>query len=314
MTGTGPSSGTPASETPTGAPRCGYVALIGAPNAGKSTLLNKIVGSKVAIVTRKVQTTRTRITGIAVQGPAQMVFVDTPGIFEPRRRIDRAMVGAAWRGAEDADEIVVLVDSARGITEDTNRIVAQLKDNGRHAVLALNKVDAVAHLKLLELATQLNDTGVFVETFMISALTGDGVKDLVDFLAARLPEGPWLYPEDQLSDTTERLMAAEITREKIYERLHQELPYQTAVETEDWKDQKDGSARISQVIYVQSKTQRPIILGKGGRTIKELGVLARADMEKAFGRRVHLFLHVKLKPEWAEDRDHYRAIGLDYSE
>ncbi len=298
-------------ETPT---HCGYIALIGAPNAGKSTLLNQIVGTKVAIVTRKVQTTRTRITGIAIRGRTQIIFVDTPGIFAPRRRIDRAMVGAAWRGAQDADEIVVLVDATRGISEDTERIVSQLNDTGRQAVLALNKVDAVERPKLLELATRLNDSGAFFETFMISALTGDGVDDLVGFVAARLPEGPWLYPRDQLSDITERLMAAEITREKIYERLHQELPYQTAVDTEDWQDQKDGSARINQVIYVQSKSQRPIVLGKGGRTIKELGSLARADMEQAFGRRVHLFLHVKIKPEWGDDRDYYRAIGLEYPE
>ncbi len=296
------------------ATRCGYVALIGAPNAGKSTLLNQVVGTKVAIVTRKVQTTRTRIIGISVRGPVQMIFVDTPGIFAPRRRIDQAMVGAAWRGAQDADEIVVLVDAIRGMTEDTERIVAQLKVRGRQAVLALNKVDAVKRPQLLELASHLNETGAFHEVFMISALNGDGVSDLVEFLAARLPSGLWLYPEDQLSDMTERLMAAEITREKIYERLHQELPYQTAVDTENWQDQDDGSARINQVIYVQSKSQRPIVLGKGGRTIKELGSLARADMEQAFGRRVHLFLHVKVKPEWADDRDYYRAIGLEYPE
>ncbi len=296
------------------ATRCGFVALIGAPNAGKSTLLNQVVGAKVAIVTRKVQTTRTRITGISVRGTVQMIFVDTPGIFAPRRRIDRAMVGAAWRGAQDADEIVVLVDAIRGVTKDTERIAAQLTKTGRRAVLALNKVDAVKRPQLLELADRLNQAGVFHETFMISALTGDGVGDLVEFLAARLPLGPWLYPEDQLSDITERLMAAEITREKMYQRLHQELPYQTAVETENWRDQADGSARINQIIYVQSKSQKPIVLGKGGRTIKEIGSLARADMEQAFGRRVHLFLHVKVKPDWADDRDHYRTLGLEYPE
>jgi GTPase len=294
--------------------RCGYVALIGAPNAGKSTLLNQVVGSKVAIVTRKVQTTRTRITGIAMEGAAQIIFVDTPGIFAPRRRLDRAMVGAAWRGAEDADVVVLLIDAERGVTPDTDRILSQLRKSGRKAILALNKVDAVARENLLELAASLNDSGLFSEIFMISALTGDGVKDLVASLPALLPAGPWLYPEDQLSDITERLMAAEITREKIYERLHQEMPYQTAVETEEWQDQKNGSARISQVIYVQSKSQKPIVLGKGGRTIKEIGSLARADMEKAFGRRVHLFLFVKIKPDWGEDKDHYRAIGLEYPE
>lgn len=293
---------------------CGYVALIGAPNAGKSTLLNQVVGTKVAIVTRKVQTTRTRITGITVEGNAQIIFVDTPGIFEPRRRIDRAMVGAAWRGADDADQIVVMVDAGRGVTGDTDRIIDQLRKSERKAVLALNKIDEVARPKLLKLAAELDARGVFSEIFMISALTGDGVRDLVDHLAGEMPKGPWLYPEDQLSDITERLMAAEITREKLYERLHQELPYQTAVETEEWKDQKDGSARISQVIYVQSKSQKPIVLGKGGRTVKEIGSLARADMEQAFGRRVHLFLFVKIKPEWGDDKDYYRSMGLDYPE
>ena len=294
--------------------RCGYVALIGAPNAGKSTLLNQIIGTKIAIVTRKVQTTRTRITGIFIEGDAQIIFVDTPGIFEPRRRIDRAMVGAAWRGTEDADQTVVVVDSTRGVTGDTGRILAQLKEAGQKVVLALNKVDVVERSKLLDLTAQLTESRVFAETFMISALTGDGVRDLVDYLAAQMPAGPWLYPEDQLSDIAERLMAAEITREKLYERLHQELPYQTAVETEEWKDQKDGSARISQVIYVQSKSQKPIVLGKGGRTVKEIGSLARADMEQAFGRRVHLFLFVKIKPEWGDDKDYYRSLGLDYPE
>jgi GTP-binding protein Era len=294
--------------------RCGYVALIGAPNAGKSTLLNQVVGTKIAIVTRKVQTTRTRITGILVKGDAQIIFVDTPGIFAPRRRIDRAMVGAAWRGADDADQIVVLVDAERGVTGDTDRILTQLRQSGRTAVLALNKIDAVARPKLLDLAAELDRSKVFTDVFMISALTGDGVGDLVNHLSALMPKGPWLYPEDQLSDITERLMAAEITREKLYGRLHQELPYQTAVNTEEWNDQKDGSARISQVIYVQSKSQKPIVLGKGGRTIKEIGSLARADMEQAFGRRVHLFLFVKIKPDWADDRDYYRALGLDYPE
>ncbi|HIF09170.1 MAG TPA: GTPase Era [Sneathiellales bacterium] len=294
--------------------QCGYVALIGAPNAGKSTLLNQVVGTKIAIVTRKVQTTRTRITGILVKGDAQIIFVDTPGIFAPRRRIDRAMVGAAWRGADDADQIVVLVDAERGATGDTDRILTQLRQSGRTAVLALNKIDAVARPKLLDLAAELDRSKVFTDVFMISALTGDGVGDLVNHLSALMPKGPWLYPEDQLSDITERLMAAEITREKLYGRLHQELPYQTAVDTEEWNDQKDGSARISQVIYVQSKSQKPIVLGKGGRTIKEIGSLARADMEQAFGRRVHLFLFVKIKPDWADDRDYYRALGLDYPE
>ena len=297
---------------PTGDTRCGFVALIGAPNAGKSTLLNTLVGTKLAIVTHKVQTTRTRLTGIALDGPAQLVFVDTPGIFAPRRRLDRAMVQAAWSGAADADLIVLLVDAKKGRDDDVSRIVEGLQAAGRTAILALNKVDTVRRDSLLGLSASLNDTGVFNETFMISALTGDGVADLRAHLAAGVPPGPWLYPEDQITDVTQRLLAAEITREKVYLRLHQELPYASTVETEAWREQKDGSVRIEQVIHVARDSQKGIVIGKGGRTLKTIGELARQDMEAAFERRVHLFLHVRVSERWAEDREHYLDMGLEY--
>ena len=297
---------------PTGDTRCGFVALIGAPNAGKSTLLNTLVGTKLAIVTHKVQTTRTRLTGIALDGPAQLVFVDTPGIFAPRRRLDRAMVQAAWSGAADADLIVLLVDAKKGRDDDVSRIVEGLQAAGRTAILALNKVDTVRRDSLLGLSASLNDTGVFNETFMISALTGDGVADLRAHLAAGVPLGPWLYPEDQITDVTQRLLAAEITREKVYLRLHQELPYASTVETEAWREQKDGSLRIEQVIHVARDSQKGIVIGKGGRTLKTIGELARQDMEEVFERRVHLFLHVRVSERWAEDREHYLDMGLEY--
>ena len=297
---------------PTGDTRCGFVALIGAPNAGKSTLLNTLVGTKLAIVTHKVQTTRTRLTGIALDGPAQLVFVDTPGIFAPRRRLDRAMVQAAWSGAADADLVVLLVDAKKGMDDDVSRIVEGLQAAGRTAILALNKVDTVRRDSLLGLSASLNDTGVFNETFMISALTGDGVADLRAHLAAGVPPGPWLYPEDQITDVTQRLLAAEITREKVYLRLHQELPYASTVETEAWREQKDGSVRIEQVIHVARDSQKGIVIGKGGRTLKTIGELARQDMEEVFERRVHLFLHVRVSERWAEDREHYLDMGLEY--
>ena len=297
---------------PTGDTRCGFVALIGAPNAGKSTLLNTLVGTKLAIVTHKVQTTRTRLTGIALDGPAQLVFVDTPGIFAPRRRLDRAMVQAAWSGAADADLIVLLVDAKKGMDDDVSRIVEGLQAAGRTAILALNKVDTVRRDSLLGLSASLNDTGVFDQTFMISALTGDGVADLRAHLAAGVPPGPWLYPEDQITDVTQRLLAAEITREKVYLRLHQELPYASTVETEAWREQKDGSVRIEQVIHVARDSQKGIVIGKGGRTLKTIGELARQDMEEVFERRVHLFLHVRVSERWAEDREHYLDMGLEY--
>ena len=297
---------------PTGDTRCGFVALIGAPNAGKSTLLNTLVGTKLAIVTHKVQTTRARLTGIALDGPAQLVFVDTPGIFAPRRRLDRAMVQAAWSGAADADLVVLLVDAKKGRDDDVSRIVEGLQAAGRTAILALNKVDTVRRDSLLGLSASLNDTGVFNETFMISALTGDGVADLRAHLAAGVPPGPWLYPEDQITDVTQRLLAAEITREKVYLRLHQELPYASTVETEAWREQKDGSVRIEQVIHVARDSQKGIVIGKGGRTLKTIGELARQDMEEVFERRVHLFLHVRVSERWAEDREHYLDMGLEY--
>lgn len=298
--------------SPAGATHCGYVAIVGAPNAGKSTLLNQLVGAKISIVTPKVQTTRARVTAIATTGPAQLVFVDTPGIFHPKRRLERAMVEAAWTGAKDADLVVLLVDAGRGLDDDTRRIIDGLKSSGHPVVLALNKVDAVRRESLLGLTAELNAAFAFAATFMISALKGDGVGDLKAWLTDHLPEGPWLYPEDQLADISERLLAAEITREQLFLKLHQELPYASTVETESWKDQADGSVRIEQTVYVLRESQKPIVLGKGGRTIKAIGAAARQEMERAFDRRVHLFLFVKVREEWTEDPERYRAIGLDF--
>jgi GTPase len=299
------------------ATRCGFVALIGAPNAGKSTLLNQLVGSKLAIVTPKVQTTRTRLLGIAVEGSTQLIFVDTPGIFAPRRRLDRAMVAAAWAGAADADKTVLLVDAARavqrGIDDDTKAIIARLAETKRRAILALNKVDLVRREKLLALADELSRGGIFDEVFMVSALTGDGVADLKRHLAENLPPGPWLFPADQLSDAQERWLAAEATREQVFLQLHDELPYAATVETESWEERRDGSARIEQVIYVQRPSQRAIVLGEGGRRIKAIGARARAELEQMFDRRIHLFLFVKVRENWIEDPERYAALGLDYN-
>ena len=292
--------------------RCGFVALIGAPNAGKSTLLNRLVGAKVSIVTPKVQTTRTRVLGIALHGAAQIIFIDTPGIFEPRRRLDRAMVAAAWSGAADADLVVLLVDAEKGVSRDARRIVDGLAKAGRKAILALNKIDLVRRDTLLALSADLNASGVFTDTFMISATTGDGVDDLMSLLVARLPEGPWLYPEDQLSDMPERLLAAEITREKLFLQLRQELPYALTVETEEWQDKPDGSVRISQIVYVQRDSQKSIVLGKGGGMIKAVGAAAREELEAMLGCRVHLFLFVKVREKWGDDPDRYRDWGLDF--
>ena len=294
------------------ATRCGFVALLGAPNAGKSTLLNYLVGAKVSIVSPKVQTTRTRVLGIAMRERAQIVFVDTPGIFQPKRRLDRAMVAAAWAGAADADIVVLLVDAQKGVTHDVRRIVDGLEKAGRKAILALNKIDLVRRDKLLELASILNESGVFTDIYMISAATGDGVEDLAKTLVERLPEGPWLYPEDQLSDMAERHLAAEVTREKLFLQLRQELPYALTVETEEWEDKPDGSVRISQIIYVQRDTQKSIVLGKGGQMIKAVGAAARADLEEMMGCRVHLFLFVKVREKWGDDPDRYRDWGLDF--
>ena len=292
--------------------RCGYVALIGAPNAGKSTLLNALVQAKVSIVTHKVQTTRSRITGIRVYGQSQIIFVDTPGILDPTKRLERAMVQAAWTGARDADRIVLVVDAARGFTDDVRRIVDGLARARRTAIVALNKVDLVERKTLLPLAAALDVTGVVDRIFMVSASNGDGLDDLLDDLARRMPEGPWLYPADQLSEASERLLAAEITREKLFLRLHQELPYSLAVETLTWQERKDGSVRIDQVVYVGREGHKPIVLGAGGRTIKAIGSAARAELETMLGRRVHLFLHVKVQPDWADDPERYRDLGLDY--
>ncbi len=292
--------------------RCGFVALLGAPNAGKSTLLNHLVGAKVSIVTPKVQTTRTRVLGLTIRDNAQVVFVDTPGIFQPKRRLDRAMVAAAWAGAADADIVVLLVDAQKGVTQDARRIVEGLEKAGRKAILALNKIDLVRRDKLLELADTLNESGVFTDIFMISATTGDGVEDLAKTFVERLPEGPWLYPEDQLSDMAERHLAAEVTREKLFLKLHQELPYALTVETEEWQDKPDGSVRIAQIIYVQRDTQKSIVLGKGGQMIKSVGAAARADLEEMMGCRVHLFLFVKVREKWGDDPDRYRDWGLDF--
>jgi GTP-binding protein Era len=294
--------------------RCGYIALVGAPNAGKSTLLNLLVGSKLSIVTPKVQTTRSRVLGIALKGDAQLVFIDTPGIFAPRRRLDRAMVAAAWAGAEDADIVVVLVDAARGLDDDTRGILERLKATQCRRVLALNKIDLVKRELLLPLAGELANLCDFERVFMISSTAGDGTGDLADFLARALPEAPWLYPEDQLTDLPQRLLAAEITREQLYLQLHQELPYAAAVETEQWEERADGSVKISQVIHVQREGQKAIVLGKGGAQVKKIGAAARAELEKLLERRVHLFLFVRVTPEWAEDRARFEAMGLDYPE
>jgi GTPase len=295
------------------ATRCGFVALIGAPNAGKSTLLNALVGAKISIVTPKVQTTRALIRGIAVEGAAQMIFVDTPGIFAPRRRLDRAMVGSAWGSTRDADMVALLIDAGKGVQDDDETILRGLANVRAPKVLVLNKVDLVNKPKLLALTQALNERAVFTATFMISALSGNGVADLKSFLAAHVPAGPWLYPEDQISDAPLRQLAAEITREKLYLRLHQELPYQSTVETEVWKELKDGSVRIEQTIYVERESQRKIVLGKGGQTIKAIGAAARTDIAAAIEHPVHLFLFVKVREGWGDDPERYREMGLEFS-
>jgi GTP-binding protein Era len=292
--------------------RCGFIAVVGAPNAGKSTLVNALVGQKVAIVSAKAQTTRTRLMGIAIEGDAQIVLIDTPGIFTPARRLDRAMVAAAWSGAEGADAILLLVDAAKGVDAKVRAIIDRLKDRPEPVLLALNKVDAVAKEPMLVLAQALHDALGPVETFFISALTGDGVAQLKTHLAGLLPEAPWHFPEDEVSDAPERLLAAEITREQIFRQLHAELPYASAVETEQWTTRKDGSLEIHQQILVARDSQRAIVLGKGGARIRELGSRARAEISEQLGRKVHLFLHVKVKPGWDEDRSVYRDMGLDW--
>jgi GTP-binding protein Era len=298
----------------TAAPRCGFIALIGAPNAGKSTLMNRLMGTKVSIVTPKVQTTRSRVVGVLVHGAAQLVFVDTPGIFAPKRRLERAMVTAAWTGATDADVVLLLIDAQRGIDDDVRLILDGLKQQTRKAVAALNKVDSVRRESLLGLAAALDAEGLFGEIFMISALTGDGVGDMLPKLSAMLPEGPWLYPEDQLSDMNERLFAAEITREKLFLDLHQELPYSLTVETDNWEEREDGSVRIDQTIYVEKPGQRAIVLGKGGQMVKRVGAAARAELEALLERRVHLFLFVKVRERWRDEPARFRAIGLEFGD
>ena len=293
--------------------QAGFISIVGAPNVGKSTLINRLVGTKVSIVSPKVQTTRTRVLGIRMEGAAQVIFVDTPGIFAPRRRLDRAMVAAAWSGAEDADEILLLIDCARGIDGDTRSILERLKEAGRKAYLVLNKIDLVKKPQLLELSQDLNELGLFDETFMISAETGDGVDELIGVLASRLPVGERLFPEDQLSDMPSRLLAAEITREKLYLQLRQELPYAATVETDTWTNKDDGSIRIEQTIYVERPTQKAIVLGKGGKRIKTLGAAARQELEEIFETRVHLFLFVKVRGKWGDDPERYRDWGLDFN-
>jgi GTP-binding protein Era len=300
---------------PAGPLRCGFVALIGEPNAGKSTLTNAMVGSKVSIVTHKVQTTRTRIRGVATEGAAQIVFVDTPGLFRPRRRLDRAMVAAAWAGAADADIVCLMVEAHRGITEGVERILAELDAHAaRPVVLVINKIDRVKRDTLLALTADLNARRSFAATFLIAAETGDGVADLKRWLAAALPEGPWLYPEDQIADLPMRLLAAEITREKLTLRLHQELPYQLTVETENWEERPDGSARIDQVVLVARDGHKGIVLGKKGETIKAISTAARAEIAALLGRPVHLFLTVQVRPEWESERARYTAMGLDFAD
>lgn len=291
--------------------RCGFVALIGAPNAGKSTLLNALVGTKVSIVSRKVQTTRGLVRGIAIEGSSQIVFVDTPGIFAPRRRLDRAMVASAWSGAGEADVVALLVDTCRGLDEEANAILAALSAFPNPKVLILNKIDAVLRPTLLALAADANAKLGFAETFMISALKGQGLQRLREKLAALMKPGPWLYPEDQIADAPLRSLAAEITREKMFERLHDELPYQTTVETESWTEQKDGSARIEQTIYVTRDAHKKIVIGEQGKMIKSIGSAARRDIAEAAEQPVHLFLFVKVRENWMDDPERYRQMGLD---
>jgi len=300
--------------------RCGFVAVIGAPNAGKSTLVNTLVGSKVSIVTPKVQTTRMRVRGMAIFDNAQVVFIDTPGIFRPRRLLDRAMVRSAWTGAGEADAVLFLVDAPAAVRDkatvaDARSITDDLRRAGRRGVaLVLNKVDAGSHERLLPLVEQLNDAAVFERVFMISALKGDGLPEMKSWCLEHMPAGPWLYPPDQAADIPLRMLAAEITREKLFMRLHDELPYATMVETESWTERKDRSVRIDQTIYVERDSQKPIVLGERGRTIKAIGAAARTELERLFDKRVHLFLFVKVRERWSEERERLAAIGLDIPE
>jgi len=292
--------------------RCGFIALIGAPNAGKSTLTNALVGSKVSIVSRKVQTTRALVRGVAIVGDAQLVLMDTPGIFAPRRRLDRAMVTTAWGGAHDADIIALLIDAKKGMDEEAEAILGRLPELTQPKALVLNKVDLTDKPALLRLAETVGAKAKFDATFMISASTGDGVDDLKSWLADHSPKGPWHYPEDQISDAPIRSLAAEVTREKLFDRLHQELPYQATVETESWKDLRDGSARVEQTIYVERESQRKIVLGKGGATIKAIGAEARKEIAELAEQKVHLFLFVKVREGWGDDPERYRSMGIEF--
>ncbi len=291
--------------------RCGFVALIGAPNAGKSTLLNALVGAKVSIVTHKVQTTRALVRGIVVEGQSQIIFVDTPGIFDPKRRLDRAMVSTAWGGAKDADLVGVLIDAKKGLDDGALKLLEHLGQIRRPVFLVLNKIDLVKREQLLKLTEEANARSAFVRTFMISAQNGDGVEDLKTWLAGEMPEGPWLYPEDQMSDLPLRMLAAEITREKLFMRLHEELPYSSTVETEKWEVRKDGSARVEQTIFVERESQKKIVIGKRGETIKAISMLARQEIAEVAEQPVHLFLFVKVRENWADDPERYREMGLE---
>ena len=294
--------------------RCGFVAVVGAPNAGKSTLVNALVGQKVAIVTPKAQTTRTRLMGVAIAGEAQILLLDTPGIFQPKRRLDRAMVAAAWGSAQDADLIALVIDAASGINRNVAEMFERLMDRREPKILVLNKVDLVRKEVLLTLAAELSERIEAEEIFMVSATTGDGIADLKAALAARVPPGPWHFPEDQVSDATDRMLAAEVTREQLYHQLHAELPYESAIETEKFEERPDGSAAIHQQILVARDSQKAIVLGKGGTRIRAIGEAARKELSALLGRKVHLFLHVKVNPKWEEDRGLYREIGLDWVE
>jgi GTP-binding protein Era len=295
-----------------GEKRCGFVALIGAPNAGKSTLINQLVGTKVSIVTHKVQTTRSIVRGIALKGDSQIVFVDTPGIFEPKRRLERALVETAWGGAREADLVAVLIDAGRGIDEAAEDLLAKVRGLGQLKILVLNKIDTVKREALLALTAAANERAPFEQTFMISALNGDGCDDLLNWLADAVPVGPWLYPEDQVSDLPLRQLAAEITREKLFLRLHEELPYALTVETERWEDRPDGSARVEQVIHVERDSQKKIVIGKGGETIKGISMAARKEIAEAAEKPIHLFLFVKVRENWKDDPERYREMGIDF--
>ncbi len=292
--------------------RCGFVALIGAPNAGKSTLINQLVGAKVSIVSRKVQTTRALVRGIAIKDTAQIIFVDTPGIFTPKRRLERAMVTSAWGGAGDADAVALVLDARKGVDEEAEAIIEGLKNIKQDAFLILNKVDLVERPSLLKLAEDVNARFLFKETFMVSALTGSGVPKVLERFAALMPMSHWLYPEDQVSDAPLRMLASEITREKLFERLHDELPYRSTVETDQWQERKDGSVRIEQTIFVERETQRMIVLGKGGQQIRTIGELARKEIGLEIEKPVHLFLHVKVRENWSDDPARYREMGLEF--